>query len=257
MVNRKIILSLAKQDFTQRFAGNYLGILWAFLGPLVTIGIMWFVFEVGFKVGPTETGAPFILWLMAGMIPWIFWSDAIGQGMSSVIDKPYLVKKIVFRVSTLPIIKILTAFAIHVFFLIVLLVMYLIVYKQPFQWTFLQIPYYVFCVCVFVMGFSWATASIVVFMRDVSQLIGIVLQFGFWLTPIFWSYKMVPEKYLIYLKLNPAYYIVEGFRDSLIYGVWFWERPGLSLYFWVFTGITTVFGAIIFKRLRPHFADVL
>jgi ABC-type polysaccharide/polyol phosphate export permease len=256
-LNRSIIYSLAKQDFKQRFAGNYLGVLWAFLSPLITIGIIWFVFEIGFKAGLVDNSVPFILWLMAGMIPWQFLADAISQGTSSIIDKPYLVKKIVFRVSTLPLIKILTALTIHLFFLFVILIMYLLVYKQTFHWTYLQLPYYVFCVIVFAIGFSWATASIVVFFRDLSQIIGMMIQFGFWLTPIFWSKNMVQEEYLLFLKLNPAYYIIEGFRDSLIYNVWFWDRPLLSLYFWSFTIVSTLFGAFIFKRLRPHFADVL
>lgn len=255
--NHKIILSLAKQDFIQRFAGNYLGIVWAFLGPLVSIAIMWFVFEVGFKVGATETGVPFILWLMAGMVPWLFFSDAISQGMNSIVDKPFLVKKIVFRVSTLPVIKIISSLVIHFFFLGLLLVMFLLVYRQPFFWTYLQIPYYVLCAAVFVMGLSWITASVIIFFRDIAQIVGVLLQFGFWLTPVFWSYKMLPKEYQILIKINPAYYIVEGFRDSLIYGIWFWEKPLQTLFFWTVCFGIGLLGAIIFRRLRPHFADVL
>lgn len=255
--NHRIILSLTKQDLKQRFAGNILGILWAFVGPLVTIAIMWFVFEVGFKVGPTETGVPYILWLMAGMVPWLFFADSISQGMHSIIDKPYLVKKIVFRVSTLPVIKILSSFAVHLFFMGILIVMFTLIYRQPIFWTYLQIPYYTLCTAIFVMGFSWITSSVIVFLRDIGQIVGVMLQFGFWLTPVFWPYKMVPEKYQIFLKLNPAYYIVEGYRDSLIHHVWFWERPGLTLYFWILVFSVGLLGAIVFRQLRPHFADVL
>lgn len=255
--NYRIILSLAKQDFIQRFAGNSLGIVWAFLGPLISISIMWFVFEVGFKAGASDTGVPFILWLMAGMVPWLFFSDAITQGMNSIVDKPFLVKKIVFRVSTLPVIKIISSLTIHVFFLGLLLFMFLVVYGQPFYWTYLQIPYYVLCTAVFVIGFSWITASVIIFFRDIAQIVGVLLQFGFWLTPIFWSYKMLPEKYHLLLKMNPAYYIVEGFRDCFINGIWFWEKPLQTLVFWIITLGIGLLGAVIFRRLRPHFADVL
>jgi ABC-type polysaccharide/polyol phosphate export permease len=256
-LNRRVIISLAKQDMKQKYASNFFGVIWTFVSPLITIGIIWFVFEVGFKTKLADNSVPFILWLMAGMIPWQFLVEAISQGTSSIIDKPYLVKKIVFRVSTLPLIKILVSLIIHLFFLLLILIMYILVYKQTFYWTYLQLPYYLGCIIFFAIGFSLVTSSIVVFFRDLSQIISITIQFGFWLTPIFWSKNMISDKYLLILKLNPAYYIIEGFRDSLIYNVWFWEHPVLSLYFWSFTITLTLFGALVFKRLRPHFADVL
>jgi lipopolysaccharide transport system permease protein/teichoic acid transport system permease protein len=84
-----------------------------------------------------------------------------------------------------------------------------------------------------------------------------VVQFGFWLTPIFWSFKIVPEQYHDLIKLNPVYYIVEGYRDSLIYDTWFWERTELSFQFWIVALFFFFVGAVVFRKLRPHFADVL
>ena len=94
-------------------------------------------------------------------------------------------------------------------------------------------------------------------MKDVGQVVTIILQFGFWLTPILWNVKMVPEKYQILMKLNPAYYITEGYRNCFMSGIWFWEYPRWTFGFWIFTGIIFILGAIIFLKLRPHFADVL
>jgi lipopolysaccharide transport system permease protein/teichoic acid transport system permease protein len=216
---------------------------------------MWFVFQVGFKAGYVGD-FPFIIWLMAGMFPWNYLSDSISSGTGAIIDKPFLVKKVLFRVSTLPVIKLLVASFLHIVFIAFLMVMLAIYGYMP-QISNIQIVYYSIAASIFCLGLSWATSSIVIFFRDLGQIIGIVLQFGFWLTPIFWPTKMVPEKYLFFIKLNPAYYIVEGYRDAFLYGTWFWQKPVLTLYFWIVTLCIFLLGAFIFRKLRPHFADVL
>ena len=253
---KRLIYEMVKQDIKQRFVGNVLGALWAFLNPLITLLIFWFVFEVGFKVPPVEQ-VPFVMWLMAGMIPWFFFSEALSFGTHSIIEKPYLVKKVVFRVSILPIIKIGSALIIHLFFIIILYLVFIFWNYPSFSLTLLQIPYYIFCSCILLLGASWLTSATVVFFKDIAYLVGIIIQFGFWLTPVFWSYKMMPDHLTVYLKLNPVMYITEGFRDSLIYQTWFWERPLYTCYFWVFAMMLLFFGAFTFKKLRPHFADVL
>jgi ABC-type polysaccharide/polyol phosphate export permease len=120
-----------------------------------------------------------------------------------------------------------------------------------------QVFYYLFAMIVFVMGLSWITSSVSILLRDTGQIIGMMLQFGFWLTPIFWSLKILPEKYQIFIELNPVYYIIEGYRDSFINKVWFWEHGALTAYFWAVTSIIFLTGAVVFRRLRPHLADVL
>jgi lipopolysaccharide transport system permease protein/teichoic acid transport system permease protein len=89
------------------------------------------------------------------------------------------------------------------------------------------------------------------------QLVSIVVQFGFWLTPIFWNISTVPEKYHWIIKLNPMAYIIEGYRNSMIYHKWFWEDMNMTIYFWTITIILFGLGALTFRKLRPHFADVL
>ena len=110
---------------------------------------------------------------------------------------------------------------------------------------------------VFILGLTWITSAVVVFFRDLGQIITMFIQFFFWLTPIIWSFKIVPLKYQYIIEYNPIYYIVEGYRDSLIYNVWFWEKSTLSIQYWIITMIIFFSGAIIFRKLRPHFADVL
>lgn len=253
--NRRLLWELTKKDFKTRYWGSFLGILWAFIQPVITVLIFWFVFQVGFKSMPVDN-FPFILWLICGMFPWFFISDSISSATGSIIENSYLVKKVVFRVALLPIVKLISAFIVHVFFVGILLIMFAIYGYMPTIYS-IQIIYYVFATSCLLLGIVWLTSALNIFLKDIGQLIGMVLQFGFWGTPIFWSFKLIPEKYVFFLKLNPVYYIVEGYRNSFIYHRWFWEDMNFTLYYWIFTAVVLVVGAVSFKRLRPHFADVL
>ena len=253
--SKELIINLAKNDFKTRYSNNYLGILWAFVQPVATILIFWFVFEVGFKTAAVMN-FPFILWLSAGIIPWFFVSDAIQTGSMSIVENSFLVKKVVFRVSTLPIVKIISALVIHLFFVVFLFAMFMFYgYMPTVYWV--QFVYYAFAMFVFLLGLSWITASIMIFFRDLGQIINLVLQLGFWITPIFWNIDMLPEKYQAIMKLNPVYYLTDGYRQMMIHGHWFFERPQQTIYFWFITLVMLVCGAIIFRKLKPHFADVL
>ncbi len=253
--SKRLLIDLAKNDFKTRYVNSNLGILWAFIQPTITILIFWFVFQVGFRAVPVEN-FPFILWLMAGMIPWFFFSESLQSSTQSILQNSFLVKKVVFRVSLLPIIQIISAFVIHIFFVLFLLFMFLYYgYMPSLYW--LQIPYYIFCTIFLVLGISWLTSSVVVFFRDLGQVVAMTVQFGFWLTPIFWSINILPEKYRSIIEYNPVYYIISGYRDSLIHNVWFWDKTGLTIQFWIIAILFFFAGAIVFRKLRPHFADVL
>ncbi len=113
------------------------------------------------------------------------------------------------------------------------------------------------CAVAMLLGLSWLTSAVRVFVKDIGNLISVLIQVGFWATPIFWQIGLVPEKYQWIIKLNPAYYIINGYRDSLINQQWFWQDMSLTLYFLGLCLFSLGFGALVFKRLRPHFGDVL
>lgn len=255
MRNLKLILELTKEDFNQRFIGSYLGIWWAFIQPVITILIFWFVFEVGFKVQPVSD-VPFILWLITGMLPWFFISDAINGGTSSIMSNAHLVKKIVFKVSLLPIIKILSAFIIHIVFMVLLLFIYVCYGYYPNIYWF-ELIYYMLASVTLVTGLSYITSSLVIFFKDLGVVISIFLQIGFWITPIFWNISMIPEQYADILKLNVAFYIIEGYRNAMIYHTSVLNDMFYTIYFWFVTLAICVIGIIMYKKLKPHFADLL
>jgi ABC-type polysaccharide/polyol phosphate export permease len=250
-----LIYNLSKKDFQAKYLGSYLGILWAFIHPTITILIFWFVFQVGFKSKPIED-VPFILWLMAGIVPWFFIADGISSATNSIIENSFLVKKVVFQVFILPLVKLVSALKIHFFFLIVTIAMFWM-YGYSFSIYYFQILYYLLATIILVLGFTWLTSSIVVFLKDINQLVAMIIQFGFWITPIFWSIQTIPAKYQFIIKLNPIFYIVNGYRETFITHEWFWVHYNETIYFWVIALVMLSVGILVFKRLRPHFADVL
>ena len=260
--SRKLIARLSVNDFKTKFAGSYLGIIWAFVQPVITIFVYWFVFEKGFKPAAINNAqgveVPYVLWLIAGMVPWFFFSDALSGGTRALLDYSYLVKKVVFQIDVLPIVKVISAIFVHLFFMAFAVLLYAIYGYYPDLYT-LQILYYSVCMVILVLGLTYLTSSIVVFFRDLNQIINIVLQVGVWVTPIMWNMDTmdIAPVFKSILKLNPLYYIVQGYRDAFINKVAFWERPKLTIYFWLFTIACVFLGNHVFKKLRMHFADVL
>lgn len=257
--SRKLEITLAKSDFKTKYAGSYLGIVWAFIQPVTTILVYWFVFQVGLKSGGM-TGYPFVIYLVTGIVPWFFFSDALTGGMNALVEYSYLVKKVVFNIDILPVVKVLSAVFVHLFFIMFTVILTWL-YGYPPTWYILQVPYYVLCNLILVLGLAYLCSAITVFFRDLTQFINIVvLQVGVWLTPIMWdASSMLPGWLLRIFKLNPMYYITDGFRDSFLYQRCFFSPDKLpwSIYFWVITFLIFGFGTMIFRRLKVHFADVL
>ena len=257
--NRRLVWKLAKNDFRTRYAGSYLGIIWAFIQPIVTILVYVFVFSIGFRMGTADLGFPFVLYLVAGIVPWFFFQDSLTGGTNALLEYNYLVKKVVFNISVLPIVKLISAMFVHGFFVLFTILLYLCYGRAP-DWYYLQILYYSAAVFLLVLGLVYMTCAVVVFFRDLSQMINIGLQVGVWLTPIMWVSETALKNHpwiRMILKLNPMYYIVSGYRDIFLFKKWFFEHPVWTAYFWAFTIVCFLIGSRIFTKLRVHFADVL
>ena len=258
--SRKLIWKLAKNDFKTRYAGSYFGRIWAFVQPVVTVLLYWFVFDyimsskIELMAGTLQV--PYVIWLTAGLVPWFYFTEAINNGTTALLEYAYLVKKVVFKISILPIIKIIEATFIHVFFVCLLLIVAAIYGYYPTIYT-IQIVYYSFCLFIFVLALSYTTCAVVVFFRDLSQIISIGLQIGMWATPILWNLDSLSGNWITILKLNPLVYIVNGYRSAIYEKEWFFQDFFSTMYFWIVTVVLFGLGAVIFKRLKVHFADVL
>lgn len=252
---RQLIIGMAKRELRSQYVGSFLGVFWAIIHPLVMITVFWFVFSVGFKAKPMNE-VPFVVWLTAGLAPWFLFSEIVNGGTNTVVAHAHLIKKTIFYPQILPLVKICSALVIHFVFIVVLLVL-ILCQRIPVSLFIFQAAYYLVALLVLALGLSWMLSAVNVFIRDVAQLVSVSLQVGFWVTPIFWDIHMMSPKVQWFLKLNPVYYIVLGYRESFIAGVPFWSHPLYMAYFWCCAFLCLFLGAFVFRRLKPQFPDVL
>lgn len=257
-----MIWKLAKNDFKTRYAGSYFGVLWAMIQPVVIVLVYWFVFQIGLNNATAELKeglpVPFVLWLVSGIVPWFYFSEALSNGTNALLEYNYLVKKVVFNIDILPLVKTIAALFIHGFFVIFMLFIFALYGYYPGLPT-LWLLYFSLSLMIFVTGVCMLTSSLVIFFRDLSQIVNIFLQVGIWMTPIMWSLEDQIAKFpiLAVLKLNPLCYIVYGYRAVLFRTESILDLGWMNLYFWGVTAAIWVIGSSVFKKLKIHFADVL
>ncbi len=253
---RGVFWNLSSNDFQARFAGAYLGVIWAFVQPVITMILYWFVFQVGLRASNVSE-YPFILYLMSGMIPWFYFSEALSGASNSLLEYNYLVKKVLFDVRMLPVIKIVASVFVHIFFVVFLIIMCTIYGFKP-DYHLLQLIYYIACMAFLTLGISYITSACTAFFRDMFQIVNIALTVGIWITPIMWNPESVLSKgWIMLFQLNPMYYIIDGFRDSLLRKEFFWEKPVWTMYYWMVSLVIFLIGIKMFDKLKPHFSDVL
>ena len=169
------VFSLAISDFKSRFSGSYLGMFWGVIQPLATIFLFWFVFQVGFRSQPIDD-VPFILWLAAGMIPWNHFYDTWSNGTGAFTSYSYIVKKVVFNTGYLPVVKVISSSILGLIFNFILIIIYVLYAKCP-GVHIIDLLYFNVCIMIYSLGLSYLTASLNVFIKDVGQFLGILLQF--------------------------------------------------------------------------------
>lgn len=252
-----LVLRLAAHDLRSRCLGSTLGFVWVFVQPFVMTVILWFVVGLALKANAVR-GAPFIVWLLAGMSAWSFFADGLNQATNVFCEYAFLVRKVHFRLFNLPLIKITAALTVHAVFLLIVGAV-LVCNHVVISWNWLALFYYLFAAVVLLSGLSYITATLQVFARDVGQIVGVGLQFGFWVTPVFWDFSMLDGHVILakIIRLNPVVYIVEGYRNSLLFNAPFAAGWGATLYFWIFAVVTLAIGALTFRKLHLQFADVL
>lgn len=177
--SRKLIWKLARNDFKTRYAGSYFGVLWAMVQPVIIVLVYWFVFQIGLNNATAELkqgiSVPFVLWLVSGIVPWFYFSESLSNGTNALLEYNYLVKKVVFNIDILPLVKTIAALFIHVFFVLFMLFLFALYGYYPGLHT-LWVVYFSACLLIFVTGVCMLTSSLVIFFRDLTQIINIFLQ---------------------------------------------------------------------------------
>lgn len=252
---RKILGELAINDCKAKFASSGLGMVWAFLQPLLTLLVFWVVFQAGFKTAPISN-VEFIVWFAPAYLIWMFFSEGLLQVTNSLVEYNYLIKKVNFKVNIIPPIKIVSSAIVHCGFILFIIFLNF-VYGYGISIYALQVIYYFGCTCMLLLGMGWLFSALNVFVKDVYNVVAVFTQIGFWATPVFWNASEMDSNILLILKLNPMYYICEGYRETFIYKIWFWEHPAETVYFWAITVVLLIVGARTFDKLNKVFIDVL
>lgn len=249
------IKTMAITEIRSRYVDTIGGLVWAVVHPLLVILVYWLVFSVGFKIAPPG-GAPFILVFLSGFLPWVIFNETLISNTSVIQAHSHLATKTVFPTEILPVVRLLVSMVTH---FIMLLVLMAIIFISDISFSIynLQFLYYLFALSVLILGLSWLLSSINLFFRDTSHILQALLPLLFWLTPIVWFREMIPEKYQWILDLNPLVYIVEGYKKSFIYNTPFWEDSASAVFFWGVGLAAFVFGGLVFRKLKPEFAEVL
>ena len=252
--DRKMLWELSKNDFKARFANSMLGIVWAYIQPLATILVFWFVFQVGLRSNDVD-GLPFIVWYSPAYLIWTFFQDTLSTMTNSIRDYSYLVRKVNFNVSLIPFVKLISGCFVHVAFIAFLFIINLI-YRVPYSIYNVQVLYYFLCTIALLTGLGLIFATMTPFVGDIPNLISVILQILFWATPIVWNPSILSDRMLKIMRINPMFYICTGYRYSFQSDIWFWERPE-TVWFWAGVVILMLLGGHLFRKMNKDFVDVL
>ena len=251
----RFTLSLARRDFGTQGEGSILGPLWLLVQPLLFFGLVYLVFTYGLRVS-SVANEPFVLWFMVGYIPWVYFASCLTDMTWLVRSYSYLLPHQSVDPALLPMVKLTSHTVVHAIFLLAV-ISFGLSQGQPVGLATAGIAIYFLMMVALLLGLGWIVAAVSVFSKDASNLVLLISQFGFWLTPIFWDVSQLPQKAQWLVELNPMHYIVAGYRrcffgydyppDQLL-------RDGL---FCLFVIALLLAGRQVFRRLQPHFLEVL
>ena len=252
----ELIFSLAKRELLARYKGSALGIAWALLTPVVMIAIFTFIFAgiFGARFGASQSHWDYALYLFCGLLPWTMFQETLQQSAGTIVTHANLVKRVVFPLETLPVAQTLSSLGNQLFATIALLIAILVIQHQL-HLTALWSPLLVIPQLLFTLGAAWLIASLGVFLRDIAQGITLLLMAWMYLTPIIYPESIVPERFRVFINLNPFTSLVRSYRRIFLEGAapdW----SGLA-YFTGFAIVSFLVGYWWFARTRKNFADVI
>lgn len=258
--NRARMFRIAVYDYRMAGKDSYLGRVWNVLSPLIQIAAYWFVFGVGIRGGRDvvygERTIPYLAWMLCGLMPWLFINGGIVRGAGSVYAKATTALRLRYPISTIPAGSILIELFNHLIMLVILVITMFAYGMWP-TLCWLNLIYYIAAAYVMLTALAMLTSTLTMIARDFQLLINSLMRLLFFLTPVLWTMDSLDYRYQKILQLNPCLYIVDGFRDSLLYEVNFWEHPAKLAYFWAVCFILAVIGCNAQKRYKDHFLDLL
>ena len=253
---RGLLFQLVRRDFEQRFVGSVMGWVWGLIHPLVLLLSWTFVFSICLKVKlpPAEVTRNYPLYLFAGMLPWLLFSETVQRSSASLIEQANLITKTVFPAEIVPVSVFLSSLVSHAMALALLVAAVGVVLSQM-NVALVLLPMYMFLLGMFAVGLGWIVASLQVYLRDTAQVLSVVLTFWFWLTPIFITEDQFPPNLRFLIAGNPVAYVVRAYREILLTR----HLPSFDD-LGIIAGaavLSFVAGGFFFRHMKRGFADVL
>ena len=252
-----LILQLSKREVLERYRGSLLGLLWSFIHPLFMLAVYMFVFGVVFQMKwgtDQNVDVQFAVILFSGLVVHGLFAECMVRGPGLIVGNQHFVKKVVFPLEILPIVSVCVALF-HMLVGLVILTLAIVFAHSTLPLTALLAPLVLFPIIVLALGMSWLLASLGVFLRDISQVVGILATVLLFLSPIFYPVSALPEHLQAYLYINPLTLIIGELREVMIFG----NAPdwmALSIYLLI-AYTFMMLGMWWFYRTRYEFADVI
>jgi lipopolysaccharide transport system permease protein len=254
--NRTLLRSMVKRDILTRYRGSMGDVLWTILNPLLLMLTYFFVFGVVLRTrfGADQSGSGYVLYFLAGMLPWLAFSEAAGRAPYIILEHRNWVKKLVFPLEILPAIPVISGIVTEVF-AVTIFIAALVALRGHAPVTAFWLPALVIPQILFTVGLAWFLAALAVYMRDLGQINGFLLTLWFFLTPICYPVTSMPKGAIQLLGKNPLFYLVQAYRDILLDGHSLQALPLLK--FWILALVFFFAGHAWFYKLRKTFADII
>jgi lipopolysaccharide transport system permease protein len=254
---RTLISQLVKRDFQQRYVGSAAGWLWGLVHPLVLLASYVFIFDICLKQkpGPNEVTTNYPMFLFAGMLPWLLFSETVQRSCSSLVEQANLITKTVFPSEIVPVSIFLSSLISHLLAL-VLAIAGAAIFLHHMSPMLALLPVFMLLLGLLGVGIGWVAAALQVYLRDTAQVLAVILTLWFWATPILISEDKLPKWALELLKANPLTYFVRAYREALL-----GNKPA-PLMHWALTAaafaiVVFICGGLFFRYMKRGFADVL
>lgn len=253
--HRSLLRGFVGREVKGRFAGNVAGMAWALLNPLATLLVYMFVFSMVIRVAVTaqETGTDsFFIYFITGFLPWIIFSDSLARATGALLDNASLITKVVFPVELLPMTSVLSGLLVNGLGMVLMLIYLSLQGFLSSIWLFLilVLPLQI----LFTLGVGMLLSSACVYLRDIREMIGLILMVWFFSTPIIYPLSMVPHNIQSLIQFNPMYMFVDLYRDILLFNALDMKSLISAI---VLTLVMYTLGAQFFARVKPGFGDVL
>ncbi|MBP9094637.1 ABC transporter permease [bacterium] len=253
---RHLLSLMVKRDCIGRYKGSLLGLLWPLINPLGHLLLYTFLFSVVLKVkfGTSGSTSNFALYLMAGLLPWGAFAEALARSSTVILEHPNLVKRVVFPLQILPLVTVLSALVTEAIAFLTLLAGVLL-YNHGLPSSLIYLPLIITSQILLTAGISWFVASLSVYIRDIRHLIALGLSAWMYGTPIVYPATALPEKIQFILWLNPMAGIVMDYRRVVLEGLTpDWQHYGV---YTAMAVIVCVIGFKFFEGTKKSFADVM